>query len=504
MPEFQTGDIVRVEMPRGYSGRGILGISLLFSTSPESRFEGAIGTVTEINPVGPQMVHQYLVDFRTHDNSRIGIPWQAQWFREEWLALKERPEASTAKAAQDTPDATWPDRPEDAAAAAGGIAHPGAKIFSEGRKDFAPPGVDPATATGTVPDAAYGIGPSASKTDDAASASKSRDVSAPGQDAAATGTASNGSIVERGDTYVRVQGMQDCPEDFPIKGNESSGIHHVPAVSSYARTIPEICFASEDAALGAGYRAPRGRVVAAESVTVVESGMTPAGDFFTQEATIESIAIAPEEEMTARAGTGSGVTSESSATSGEGSTMSRGDGFVQVDGMQQCPDGYPIKGNASSGIYHVPGSASYERTIPEICFESIDIATANGFRAARGSAAPETADNTAPEQSNAFTGVDRQDDRSGLDATAFAPAESEMGIAAAPASSDLITERGEGFVKVQGMSVCPDGFPIKGNANSGIFHSPTDSSYARTIPEICFATEDVAAANGFRPPARRG
>ena len=101
MPEFQVGDIVRVEMPRGYSTRGVLGISLLFSTSPEARFEGAIGTVTEINPVGSHSVHQYLVDFRTHDNSRVGIPWQAQWFREEWLALKERPEATEAEAAQD-------------------------------------------------------------------------------------------------------------------------------------------------------------------------------------------------------------------------------------------------------------------------------------------------------------------------------------------------------------------------------------------------------------------
>ena len=108
MPEFQVGDIVRVEMPRGYSTRGVLGISLLFSTSPEARFEGAIGTVTEINPIGSHSVHQYLVDFRTHDNSRVGIPWQAQWFREEWLALKERPKATEAEAARTGPEATWP------------------------------------------------------------------------------------------------------------------------------------------------------------------------------------------------------------------------------------------------------------------------------------------------------------------------------------------------------------------------------------------------------------
>jgi hypothetical protein len=79
-----------------------------------------------------------------------------------------------------------------------------------------------------------------------------------------------------------------------------------------------------------------------------------------------------------------------------------------------------------------------------------------------------------------------------------------MDAAAESADSDLIVERGEGFVKVRGMNVCPDGFPIKGNANSGIFHAPTDSSYARTVPEICFASEEIAIVNGFRAPGRRG
>ncbi len=90
MPEFIIGDIVRVEMPRGYNKRGVLGVSVLYTTSPEAKFEGAVGRVAEINPQGPYMVHQYLVDFRGHDNSRLGIPWQAHWFREEWLALVER------------------------------------------------------------------------------------------------------------------------------------------------------------------------------------------------------------------------------------------------------------------------------------------------------------------------------------------------------------------------------------------------------------------------------
>jgi hypothetical protein len=97
MPEFLTGDKVRVAMPRGYNKRGVLGVSVMYTTSPEAKFDGAQGLITEINPEGPYTVHQYLVDFRPFDNSRIGIPWQAHWFREEWLELVERPATDTEK-----------------------------------------------------------------------------------------------------------------------------------------------------------------------------------------------------------------------------------------------------------------------------------------------------------------------------------------------------------------------------------------------------------------------
>ena len=49
-----------------------------------------------------------------------------------------------------------------------------------------------------------------------------------------------------------------------------------------------------------------------------------------------------------------------------------------VDGV--CPDGYPIKGNESSGIYHVPGGRFYERTIPERCYADEADAEADGYR----------------------------------------------------------------------------------------------------------------------------
>jgi len=57
-----------------------------------------------------------------------------------------------------------------------------------------------------------------------------------------------------------VKGLDDgtCPDDYPIKGNASSRIYHLPGESSYAQTHPEYCFASEADAVAAGYR-PRAK-----------------------------------------------------------------------------------------------------------------------------------------------------------------------------------------------------------------------------------------------------
>lgn len=58
---------------------------------------------------------------------------------------------------------------------------------------------------------------------------------------------------------------------------------------------------------------------------------------------------------------------------------------TRVDGTggYNCPKGYPIKGNADSGIYHVPGNRYYSRTKPEECFATASAARAAGYRAAK-------------------------------------------------------------------------------------------------------------------------
>ena len=84
MSDFDFGDEVTAALPRGVSKRGIPGISVLYSTWPEARFDGATGSIIGIDPRGTFGIPLYLVDFSRHKN-RGAIPWQRQWFRGEWI-----------------------------------------------------------------------------------------------------------------------------------------------------------------------------------------------------------------------------------------------------------------------------------------------------------------------------------------------------------------------------------------------------------------------------------
>jgi large subunit ribosomal protein L4 len=50
----------------------------------------------------------------------------------------------------------------------------------------------------------------------------------------------------------------------------------------------------------------------------------------------------------------------------------------------------------------------------------------------------------------------------------------------------------------------PEGFPVKGNTDSMLYHVPGSSFYARTEAEVWFASEEAAEAAGFQaPPSQR-
>jgi hypothetical protein len=83
-------------------------------------------------------------------------------------------------------------------------------------------------------------------------------------------------------------------------------------------------------------------------------------------------------------------------------------------------------------------------------------------------------------------------------ASEYANASSEGG--------DQIAVEGEpgfaGAVRGDGTRICPADYPIKGNAGSMIYYSPSRASYEATIAEWCFASEEAAENAGFRAPKR--
>lgn len=54
-------------------------------------------------------------------------------------------------------------------------------------------------------------------------------------------------------------------------------------------------------------------------------------------------------------------------------------GSVEATDDGEMPDGFEIKGNASSMLYHEPGSRYYEATKAEVWFDSVESAEAAGF-----------------------------------------------------------------------------------------------------------------------------
>jgi large subunit ribosomal protein L17 len=63
---------------------------------------------------------------------------------------------------------------------------------------------------------------------------------------------------------------------------------------------------------------------------------------------------------------------------------------------QEAPEGFPVKGNEDSKLYHVPGSAHYDRTVAEVWFASPEAAEAAGFTlpAAQQKAAEDTTEDS--------------------------------------------------------------------------------------------------------------
>ncbi|GAA1622237.1 hypothetical protein GCM10009744_06850 [Kribbella alba] len=81
-----------------------------------------------------------------------------------------------------------------------------------------------------------------------------------------------------------------------------------------------------------------------------------------------------------------------------------------------------------------------------------------------------------------------------------APVEAEIVVPAKEVPAGRYGEGSADAVQHQGP---PDGFTIKGNAQSMLFHTPDSPYYGRTKPEVWFRSEADAERAGFTKYARR-
>ena len=140
-----------------------------------------------------------------------------------------------------------------------------------------------------------------------------------------------------------------------LRGKPAPQFANHPTVNGGPGAVPDRPAPTERSAASpvaelAAPEAPAGELAAPEA---------PAGELAAPEAPAGELTAPPAEpELTA-------------TTSG---------GWVDpVDGA--CPDGYPIKAKVKSGIYHQPGSVTYDRTKPDRCYPSVAAAEADGLRA---------------------------------------------------------------------------------------------------------------------------
>jgi hypothetical protein len=138
-----------------------------------------------------------------------------------------------------------------------------------------------------------------------------------------------------------------------------------------------------------------------------------------------------------------------------------GAGSIRVAATADAPDGdYTIKGNEDSMLYHTTDSPSYKQTIAEVWFRDVKSAERAGFT--------------------------RWDSGRAGAATAVA------------AIADVTPGRhGPGSATPAADGSGPEGWTVKGNEDSMLYHSPESSAYAVTVAEVWFRDVATAEAAGF-------
>jgi len=121
----------------------------------------------------------------------------------------------------------------------------------------------------------------------------------------------------------------------------------------------------------------------------------------------------------------------------------------------------------------------------------IDMATEGKGAAINGYVAPEP---SAPQAAESDEGDGIVDAEIVSDASTEPTASTRKGKPAGP-----IETEGTDWVTADGEEA-PNGWTVKGNADSGIYHTPESPAYANTIAEVWFPDAEAAERSGFRAP----
>lgn len=165
---------------------------------------------------------------------------------------------------------------------------------------------------------------------------------------------------------------------------------------------------------------------------------------------------------TVAAGAAAGAAGAAAAkfTGGKAGKEPYGSGSLRLAAGASAPSGYTIKGNEDSMLYHTPDSPSYKQTIAELWFR--DEATA---------------------ERAGFTRWDKGE--------AVGGARQLAGVPPGP--------YGVGSAKPGPGGTGPQGWTVKGNEDSMLYHTPDSPSYEETIAEMWFVDEETAVKAGFEP-----
>ncbi len=139
--------------------------------------------------------------------------------------------------------------------------------------------------------------------------------------------------------------------------------------------------ASSDAAAQRRARVARSRGEEAEAEEVETDEVEATEEAVTDEAATDEAVTSEAETDTGSEATSDAVDSDDDGESNATDESPYGDGsHALIDGdPDQMPDGFPVKGNADSKLYHNEDSPFYGRTKAEVWFASDEAAEAAGF-----------------------------------------------------------------------------------------------------------------------------